>query len=50
MHPWVTTRLTVIQVGLFTIIIPNVSVRGADVLNDFLISFSCQLRSLVYVL
>ena len=47
---FVPTSQKIIQVGLFTIIIPNVCVSVADVLNDFEISFLCHFESLVYVL
>ena len=30
-----TTSQNIIQVGLLTVIIPNVCVRVADILNDF---------------
>ena len=46
MHPLTPTIQTIIQVVLFTIIVPHVCVSWADVLNDSGISFLCQFGSL----
>ena len=48
--PFFPTSQTIIQVGLFTIVVPTVCVSVANVLNYFGISFLCQSGSFIYVL
>ena len=47
---FIPTNLTIIQVGLFTMIIINVCISWAEVLNDFEISFVCEFGSFVHIL
>ena len=46
LNQFVPNSQTIMYVGLFIIIIPNLCVRRADVLNDSRISFLCQFGSL----
>ena len=50
MNSFVPISQNITNVGLLVIIIPNVFVSGADILNDFGISFLCQSGSFVYFL
>ena len=49
LNPLVPISQAIIQVGLFTIIIPNAWASRAEILNDFGISCLCQFGIFVYV-